>query len=69
MRYWLKEKREKLNLTQEDVAEKAEITRAYYTMIENDKRDPSVLVAKKIGQVIGFDWTNFFGNECNEMKR
>ena len=60
MREWLKKKRENNGLTQEDVASKVGIQRAYYTMIENGNRNPSVDVAKKIANVIGFKWTLFF---------
>ncbi|WP_313799068.1 helix-turn-helix transcriptional regulator [Cytobacillus sp.] len=62
MRTWLKEKRELLDLTHEEVATQSGIQRAYYTMIENGTRNPSVDVAKKIAGVIGFKWTIFFEN-------
>ncbi|MNC80711.1 hypothetical protein D3C75_1336100 [compost metagenome] len=35
-------------------------------MIENGTRRPSVDVAMKIGNVLEFDWTIFFGNKGNE---
>jgi putative transcriptional regulator len=60
LRAWLKEKRENLALTQEEIATKSEIQRAYYTMIENGARNPSVEVAKRIANVIGVRWTIFF---------
>ncbi|USK56355.1 helix-turn-helix transcriptional regulator [Cytobacillus solani] len=62
MRTWLKEKRELLDLTHEEVAIQSGIQRAYYTMIENGTRNPSVDVAKKIAGVIGFNWIIFFEN-------
>jgi transcriptional regulator with XRE-family HTH domain len=55
-------------LTQNSVAEKCEIERSYYTMIETGARTPSVTVAKSIGEAIGFDWTIFFEHKGNEMK-
>lgn len=67
MRKWLKDKRDKIGLTHIEVANESGIQRAYYTMIENGTRNPSVEVAKKIAKVIGFEWTIFFENNCNEM--
>ena len=66
MRTWLIALREKKKFTQNQVAEASGIKRPYYSMIEGGKRDPSVGVAMKIGQVLEFDWTIFFTNECNE---
>lgn len=47
-------------LTQEAVALKAGISRATYTNIENGIRKPSVNMAKRIAEVLGFDWTKFY---------
>ncbi|VDG98865.1 Predicted transcriptional regulator [Lysinibacillus sphaericus] len=69
MRYWLKELRNSKKLTQQSVADRSDIERSYYTMIESGKRTPSVQVAKSIALVIGFDWTIFFENQCNETKQ
>ena len=69
MRKWLKELRTKKGLTQQNVAERSDIERSYYTMIETGNRTPSVQVAKSIASAIGFDWTIFFETECNETKR
>jgi len=52
-------------LTQEQVADLCGIRRPYYTMIEQGKRRPSVIVAQKIGAVLGFDWTIFFTQDGN----
>lgn len=69
MRYWLVEKRNKLELSQGEVAKSAGIHRGSYTNIELGRRNPSVRVAKKIGEVLKFDWTIFFDNNCVETKR
>lgn len=66
MRDWLKNKRELLGLTQEEVASRADIKRAYYTMIESGTRNPSVKVAKMIADEMNFSWTIFFGNEVTK---
>lgn len=59
------EKRAKLDFTQEEVARDANITRAYYSLIESESKRPSPRVAQKIARKLGFDWTIFFTNECN----
>lgn len=66
MRVWLKEIRLRKHLTQQEVADRAGVQRAYYTMVENGTRTPSVAVAKSIGKTLGFDWTIFFDNRSNE---
>ena len=52
--------RNKRNLTHQDVANKVNISRQYYGMIENRERDPSVEsaeTAKKIAKLFKFNWT------------
>ncbi|WP_444313140.1 helix-turn-helix transcriptional regulator, partial [Megasphaera sp.] len=44
----LEEKRTELKMTQEEVAGKAGITRAYYSMIEAGKKTPSPKIAQRI---------------------
>lgn len=65
LRYWLKEIRILKRLTQEDVAFQSDISRSFYTHIENGTKTPSVEVAKKIANTLGFDWTIFFTSECS----
>jgi putative transcriptional regulator len=59
----LVEIRKDRKLTQQQVAEKASMNRAYYTMIENGIRRPSPEVAKRIGAALEFDWTRFYETE------
>lgn len=68
MREWLAKKRNEKGLKQEEVASKAGIARTTYAMIEQDHRDPSVPVAKRIAQVLDFDWTLFFEDECHDSR-
>ena len=68
-RIWLQEKRVTKNMTHEEVAQKANIHRAYYTMLETGYRGPSVDVAKRIATVLGFDWTLFFADIGDETKQ
>jgi len=63
MRDWLKDKRERKGLTQEQAAELCGISRSYYTHIENQVKTPTVKVAKKIADVLEFDWAHFFKDE------
>ncbi|WP_063564867.1 helix-turn-helix transcriptional regulator [Paenibacillus sp. O199] len=53
MRTALCKRREKLNLTHDKVANKAEISRAYYSNIEAGRKDPSLKVMKRIADALG----------------
>lgn len=68
MRVWLKDKRLKAKLTQEQVAVKAGVARTTYAMYEQGERDPSVGVAVRIGDVLKFKWTLFFENKVRETR-
>ena len=57
---FLKGLREERGLRQKKVAEMSGITQQMYSFIENGSRRPSVEVAKKIVEVLDFDWTRFF---------
>ena len=48
----LKDAREKLNLTQADVAKKAEMTVNYYAMIERGEVNPSFEKIKNLARVL-----------------
>jgi transcriptional regulator with XRE-family HTH domain len=48
----IKEAREKLNLTQAEVAEKADITVNYFAMIERGEVNPSYEKLKSIARVL-----------------
>lgn len=67
MRNWLVIARKSKRLNQKEVAELCDISDAYYCYIENGQRTPSVAIAKKIAQVLGLKWTNFFENKTNDM--
>ncbi|UQN27965.1 helix-turn-helix transcriptional regulator [Bacillus amyloliquefaciens] len=56
-------------MTQEEVANQADIKRPYYSQIESGVRRPSVQVAKKISEVLEFDWALFFDSECSEKQQ
>ena len=60
----LKALRRKREMTQQQVADKAEISRSYYAMLENDTKKhrfmPTVEVTKKIAEVLDFDWGRYY---------
>ena len=63
MRTWLKEIRAKKGLTQQEVANAANVDVTMICKIELGERRPSVEVAKKIASVMGFNWTRFFEDD------
>lgn len=60
MRTWLKKIRLENKFTMKALAIKAGISECYYSQIENGVRDCPVKTAKKIAEVLGFDWQKFF---------
>lgn len=60
MRTWLVQLREDKNLSQCQVSLGAEISQNHYSSIETGKRRPSVNVAKRIADILGFDWQRFY---------
>lgn len=60
MREWLVKLRKNLNMTQDYVAKRCNISRVFYTLIETGSRRPSVEVAKQIATLLNFEWTKFF---------
>ena len=57
---WLKSRRKELGFTQNQIAKLSGIKQGYYTQIENGVRNPSVRLAKKLGEILGVEWTKFF---------
>lgn len=51
-------------MTIRQVSELVGISESFYCMIENGERRPSVETAKKIGAVLGFDWTRFYPDDA-----
>ncbi|UHA71773.1 helix-turn-helix transcriptional regulator [Paenibacillus sp. 481] len=58
--------------TQKEVATMSDINRSSYSNIERGRRDPSVQVAMRIGEALGFSWYQFFERgdsiACDEVK-
>lgn len=65
MREWLKEIRKKKGLSQYQVARQAKLSQSYYAGIEVGNRGHKLPVqtAKKIAEVLDFDWTKFYEDE------
>lgn len=64
---WLKAIRIERGMTQNEVAHRAKIAQPTYTNIETGKRNPSVMTAKLIADILGFDWTEFFEKNGQEV--
>ena len=60
----LKALRLQLGLTQQQVADKAKLSRSYYSMLENDingkKHSPPVERIKALSDVLGFAWEDYY---------
>lgn len=62
MRTWLRSYREQSGFTQENLAEKAGISRQMIGHLETGIANPSVKTARVIANILGFEWTLFYGN-------
>lgn len=56
----LKEIRQDKGLLQKDIAYLTKITPAYYCLIENGKRRPSLERAKKLSNILGISLDKFY---------
>ena len=59
-REWLIEKRKIKKISQEDLANKCEVSQVTIARIEAGERRPSPELAKKIADVLNFSWTKFY---------
>ncbi len=66
IRKWLIDIRLQKGLTAEQVALGVGVHRVYVTQIENGSRRPSVPVAKRYADFLGFNWTLFFEDNCSD---
>jgi len=57
---WLSQQRQAQGMTQQQVAELTGLRQAAYCNIESGKRKPSVKLAKRIADVLAFEWTKFY---------
>ncbi len=59
----LAELRRKKSFTQQKLANQVGVTRQTISAIECDKQRPSVDLAMKIADVLGFEWSEFYIKE------
>lgn len=59
-RHWLINYRKRKGLSQSNVATEIGVSQQMYNYIENNKRNPSTKLAKKIAAVLNFSWTKFY---------
>lgn len=60
---WLKERRLLNGMTMKDIADSVGITQVSYWQIEHGVCKPKVENAKKIGNMLNFDWRLFYPDE------
>ena len=61
----LKNKREASGLTQEELSRKLGISRQAVSLLENGINKPTVENAKKLGEILGFDWTELYDDKVH----
>lgn len=66
-RPWLIEKRKGAQMSQQQLAHLVGVSRNYLSELERGKT-PGVEVAKRIADVLTFDWTRFFDSEHREIQ-
>ncbi len=62
----IKERRKLLCLTQQELANRCELTKGYISQLENDMVSPSLETLEIILEVLGTTLSDFFKNEDNE---
>ena len=63
----VKELRVRLNLTQEDLADRAELSKGFISQVERDLTSPSIATLKQILECLGTNLKDFF-SDTPEMK-
>lgn len=59
----IKTARKQARKSQSDISKEIGITQAAFSLIETGRRRPSVDLAKRLGAVLGVDWTLFFEDD------
>lgn len=62
----IKELRLKKQLTQEELADRCELTKGYISQLENDLTSPSIATLKDILQTLGCTLADFFASEGDD---
>lgn len=63
----IKERRILLQLTQEELANRCELTKGYISQLENDKVSPSIETLELILEVLGTNFSDFFHEQKKEI--
>ena len=63
MRGWLVDIRKERGQSQYAAAADAGVAQSTYASFETGARNPSVPMAKKIAEALGFDWTKFYESD------
>lgn len=66
MRTWLIQIREAKGLTQAYVAKAVGVKQPTYWEYEHGQGNPSPKIARRIGTLLGFDWTLFYPEETEK---
>ena len=61
----IKDMRLQLNLTQEELADRCELTKGYISQLENDLTSPSIATLGDILDALGSSFSEFFRGEKN----
>ncbi len=59
----LKAKREEAGLTQEELGRRLGISRQAVSLLEIGTNKPTVENAKKLGEILNFDWTEIYAEK------
>jgi len=62
----LKEMRQRKNLTQEELADRCELTKGYISQLENDLTSPSIATLVDLLNALGSNLSDFFHEEAEE---
>lgn len=63
----IKELRTLLELTQEELGNRTELTKGYISQLENDLVEPSLSTLEDIVKALGTNLSDFFSTDCNEQ--
>ena len=69
MNSWLIAMRDERGLSQKSVAKAVGISQPSYCNIETGKHSPAIKTAKKIAEILGFDWTKFYEKKDDNDKK
>ena len=69
MREWLVKVRKEKSRTQKQIADKVGVTRQMIGAIEKGTATPRPSIAKRIAEILDFDWTLFYEDSGQEKSK